>query len=101
LRTCASFSAISESSATCAVNVFDAATPTSSPQRVYGLRLARDLRSHEVRDRERPRAFLARQPHGVDRVARLARLRDADHERVLCEHWIPVDPLRRDVGLDR
>ena len=35
LRICASFSAISESSATCDVKVFVAATPTSSPQRVY------------------------------------------------------------------
>ena len=34
LRTFASSSAISESSAACAVNVFDAATPTSRPQRV-------------------------------------------------------------------
>jgi len=34
LRTPASWSAISESSATCEVNVFDAATPTSRPQRV-------------------------------------------------------------------
>ena len=33
-RTCASLSATRQSSATCAVNVFDAATPTSSPQRV-------------------------------------------------------------------
>ena len=34
-RICASFSAISDSSATCAVNVFDAATPISRPARVY------------------------------------------------------------------
>ena len=33
-RTCASLSATSESSATWAVNVFEAATPTSIPQRV-------------------------------------------------------------------
>ena len=65
-----------------------------------GLRLARDLRPHEIRDRERPRALLARELHRVDRVARLARLRDADHERVLRQHRVAVDPLARDVGLD-
>ena len=63
--------------------------------------LARDLRPHQVRDRERPRALLLRELHRVDRVARLTRLRDADHERVLREHRVAVDPLARDVGLDR
>src|SRR5664279_721934 len=43
---------------------------------------------------------LAREPHRVDRVARLTRLRDSDHERVLGEHRVAVDPLARDVGLD-
>jgi hypothetical protein len=44
---------------------------------------------------------LAREPHGIDGVARLAGLRDADHECVLREHRVAVDPLTGDVGLDR
>ena len=63
--------------------------------------LARDLRAHLVRDRDGARAVLAREPHRGDRVARLARLRDPDHERVLREHRVAVDPLARDVRLDR
>ena len=63
--------------------------------------LARDLRAHLVRDRDGARAELARELHRLDRVARLARLGDADHERVLVEHRAAVDPLARDVGLDR
>src|SRR5262249_36974136 len=51
-------------------------------------------------DRERARARFARELHGVDRVARLARLRDPDHERVLREDGVAVDPLARDVELD-
>ena len=39
--------------------------------------------------------------HRLDRVARLARLRDADHERVLVDHRVAVDPLGGDVRLDR
>ena len=46
-------------------------------------------------------ALLARELHRCDRVARLARLRDADHERVLADDGVAVDPLARDVGLDR
>ena len=38
---------------------------------------------------------------GLDRVARLARLRDPDDEVVLVDHRVPVDPLARDVELDR
>ena len=66
------------------MNVFDAATATSSPHaRVeHGVDLARDLRAHHVRDRDRVRAHLPRELHRLDRVARLARLGDADHERV-------------------
>jgi hypothetical protein len=33
--------------------------------------------------------------------ARLARLRDPDHERVLVDHRVAVDPLGGDVRLDR
>ncbi len=62
--------------------------------------LAGDLRAHHVRDRERARAALAREPYRVDGVARLARLRDPDHERVLRQHGVAVDPFARDVGLD-
>ena len=65
------------------------------------LRLPRDLRPHEVRDRERPRPALARELDRIDGVARLARLGDPDHERVLREHRVAVDPLARDVRLDR
>ena len=63
--------------------------------------LARDLRAHHVRDRDRARALLARELHRLDRVARLAGLRDADHERAGVEHRVAVDPFARDVGLDR
>ena len=45
--------------------------------------------------------MLARELHRLDRVARLARLRDADHERALVDHRVAVDPLARDVRLDR
>jgi hypothetical protein len=48
----------------------------------HGVGLAGDLRAHQVRDRERPSAGHAGELHRVDRVARLARLGDADHERV-------------------
>ena len=47
------------------------------------LHLAGDLRPHEVRDRKRSGTALARELDGVDGVARLPRLRHADHERVL------------------
>jgi hypothetical protein len=46
----------------------------------HGVDLARDLRAHLVRDRDRRGAGRLREAHGRDRVARLARLRDADHE---------------------
>ena len=49
----------------------------------------------------RARAQLAGELHRLDRVARLARLRDPDHERVLVDHRVAVDPLGRDVRLDR
>ena len=67
----------------------------------HRLRLARDLRPHHVRDRERVRAALAGELDRVDGVTRLARLRDPDDERVLRQHGIAVDPLARDIGLDR
>ena len=47
------------------------------------------------------RALLAGELHRGERVGGLARLRDADHERVLREHRVAVAPLARDVGLDR
>ena len=62
--------------------------------------LARDLRAHHVRDRDRSRAVLARELHRLNRVARLAGLRDADHERVLDRDRVAIDPLACDVGLD-
>ena len=63
--------------------------------------LLRDLRAHHVRDRQRPRAALAGQPQRVHRVARLARLGDADDEGVLRENRVAVAPFARDVGLAR
>ena len=62
--------------------------------------LARDLRAHHVRDRDRARARLARELERRDRVARLARLRDPDDEVVLVDDRVAVDPLARDVELD-
>ena len=44
--------------------------------------------------------FSRRELHRLDRVARLARLRDPDHERVLVDHRVAVDPLGGDVRLD-
>ena len=61
----------------------------------------RDLRPHHVRDRQGARTRLAREPDRLDRVARLARLGDRDHERVLREHRVAVLPLAGDVRLDR
>ena len=66
-----------------------------------GVDLARDLRAHLIRDRDGARAECPRELHRLDRVARLAGLRDADHERVGVDHRPPVDPFARDVGLDR
>ena len=63
--------------------------------------LARDLRAHHVRDRDGAGALLAGELHRLDRVARLAGLRDPDHERVLVDHRVAVDPLGGDVRLDR
>src|SRR5207248_11043087 len=44
---------------------------------------------------------LAGELHRLDRVARLPRLRHADHEGVRVDDRVPVAPLARDVGLDR
>ena len=48
----------------------------------------------EVKD-----AVLLRVLHRLDRVACLSRLRDPDHERVLVDHRVAIDPLARDVRL--
>ena len=61
---------------------------------------AGDLRAHHVGDRDRTRALLAGELHRLDRVARLAGLRDADHERAGVDDRVAVDPLARHVGLD-
>ena len=61
--------------------------------------LAGDLRAHHVRDAERVRPLLAGEAHRGDRVGGLARLGDADDERVAREHRVAVAPLARDVGL--
>ena len=66
----------------------------------HGIDLARDLRAHHVRDRDGVGALLARELHRLDRVAGLAGLGDADHERVVADHRIAVDPLGGDVRLD-
>ena len=44
---------------------------------------------------------LPRELERLDRVARLAGLGDPDHEVVLVDHGVAVDPLARDVELDR
>ena len=72
----------------------------AGPRIEHRVHLAGDLRAHHVRDRERVGARLPRETHRRERVRRLARLRDPDHERVLREHGVPVAPLARDVVLD-
>ena len=67
----------------------------------HGVDLARHLRAHHVRDRDRAGALLARELERLDRVARLARLRDPDDEVALVDDRVAVDPLARDVELDR
>ena len=73
----------------------------AAPRVEHRVDLTRDLRAHHVRDRDRVRTHGARELHRLDRVAGLARLRDADHERGLVEHRVAVDPLGGDVVLDR
>ena len=63
--------------------------------------LARDLRAHDVRDREHLRAALARQAHRRQRVERLARLGHADHEVAGADDRVAVAVLGGDVHLDR
>ena len=46
------------------------------------------------------RAPFSGELHRLDRVARLTRLRDPDHERVLVDHRVAVDPFGGDVRLD-
>ena len=66
-----------------------------------GVDLARDLRAHHVRDRERAGVLFAGKPHRCERVGRLAGLGDPDHERVPREDRVAVAPLAGDVRLDR
>ena len=63
--------------------------------------VARDLRAHHVRDAEHGRAARAREPHRRERVGRLARLRDADHEVARADDRVAVAVLGGDVHLDR
>ena len=67
----------------------------------HAVGVARGLRAHHVRDRQHPRAALARHPHRRERVGGLARLADPDHEIARAEHRVAVAVLRGDVHLDR
>jgi hypothetical protein len=71
------------------------------PRVQHRIDLARDLRAHHVGDRDGASALLASELQGLDRVARLAGLGDADDEVALVDHRVAVDPLARDVELDR
>ena len=66
-----------------------------------GVDLARHLRAHHVGDRDGARPALSRELERLDRVARLAGLGDPDDEVVLVDHGVAIDPLARDVELDR
>src|SRR5215211_314562 len=85
-RSSASLSASRYIAATCATKVFVAATPISMPARV---------------NRTPSESRVAREPHGGQRVERLARLGDADHEVAGTDDRVAVAVLRRDVHLDR
>ena len=63
--------------------------------------VARGLRAHDVRHGQHGRAALAGEPHRGQRVQRLARLRDADHEVAGADHRVAVAVLGGDVHLDR
>ena len=63
--------------------------------------VARRLAAHDVGEREHRRAGLPGEPHGGERVGRLARLRDADDQRVRVEDRLPVAELAGDVDLHR
>ena len=68
-------------------------------QHVVGV--ARGLAAHDVAEREDRRAGLPGEPHGGERVGRLARLGDADHQRVGAEDGLAVAELAGHVDLHR
>ncbi len=72
--------------------------PGAGEQHAVGV--ARGLRAHHVGDREHARAALAREAHRGERVGRLARLRDPEHEVAGPDDRVAVAVLRGDVHLD-
>ena len=86
------------------MKAFVEATPISGPACVITRpsRLARDRRSDDVAEADRPALELGpREAHGGDRVGGLARLADRDDRAVLVQDRAPVPELRRVVDLDR
>ena len=71
------------------------------PRVEHEVGVARGLAAHDVGEREHRRAGLPGQPHGGQRVGRLARLGDADDQRVRVEHRLAVAELAGDVDLHR
>ena len=102
-RHCASFSPIRNSSATCAVNVFDAATPTSRPVRVYSTEsTSRVICEPIMFVTATVRAPFSRASFIAWIVSRVS----PDCEIPITsvpgiDDRVAVDPLARDVGLDR
>ena len=66
----------------------------------HAVRVARGLRAHPVGEGEDGGAALAGEPHGGERVGRLAGLRDADHQVAGPDHGVAVAVLAGDVHLD-
>ena len=66
----------------------------------HGVRVARGLTAHDVRQGQDRGTTLAGQPHGGQRVRGLARLGDPDHEIVGAHDRVAVAVLRGDVHLD-
>ena len=91
------------STATWQTNVFVAATPISRPARVNSTPSASRVACEPITlvTASTVRAALAREPHGGERVRRLAGLRDADHEVALAHDRVAVAVLRGDVHLHR
>ncbi len=67
----------------------------------HAVGLARERRADGVRHGEQAGTLATRVPGSLERVDRLAGLRDGERERVGPEDRIPVAELARDVDLDR
>ncbi len=92
-----------KSSESCAVNVFEAATLTSVPARVKSTESASRVICEPIMFViATVCAPIARASLTASIVSRVSPgLRDPDHQRVCVQHRVPVDPLGRDVVLDR